>query len=241
MSIGGQGGSGDARTRAGSLNPIIGLLGQLFGLDTRAKGGAIGFKESKFDFFGPDQQFTPDQFDPSSFFGAELTDGTFDIDQAAQGLRDTVSTGLEAVQTGLIGPAVDQFQGIFRERVIPEIQDRFGQLGLNQNDSDFGAALAREGSLGALQLANLAQDRRLAAVAQAPSLIGALPGTEAALRAASRNRKAGVQSLNQLFQLAGINTQGQTTSTQSSKSGGGSVGLPSSAFGGGAAAGEDGG
>jgi hypothetical protein len=219
MSIGGSGGGGSqSNSQIASLNPVSGLLGQLFGLQTRARSGGIGFGKQGFSFFGPEQQFSPDQFDPQSFFGSELTGGTFDINRAAQGLRSAVDTGVEAVETGLFGDSINQFQNIFRERIIPEIQTQFGALGLNQNDSDFGAALAREGSLGAAQLAAAAQDRRLAATAQAPSLIGALPGTEAALRATARNRKAGVQSLNQLFGLAGINTQGQSTSTSRTKS-----------------------
>ena len=213
--------SADAASDVGSLSLLPALFGQLFGLDSRSRQGGFGFAKTdpgEFQFFTPDQQLSPDMFDPQAAFAPQLTDGIFDIDKAAAGINRAVDAGFDQLATGGLGAATDNFMNIFKERIMPETLDRFGQFGLSMNDSDTRAALAREGSLAATQLAEGAANRQAQAIAATPGLVAALPGMENTLRQTIRSRDPGVQTLQQLFSFGGFNTQGQNTSTSRSDS-----------------------
>jgi hypothetical protein len=209
--------SSNQQQNVSTLNPIPILFGQAFGLNPQTQGGGLNFGAGQSpnftnQLFGPStfeplkDLFTPTstpQHDPQDLFGA-----------SAAGL----GTLTEAAETGLIDPAVELSQQLFGD-FLNQTQEELGsQLGLGRGDSDFAAILGREAQRSSTELANLAQDRRLAAstgiqdqVAQAISaqdLIG---------QGVFANSDAG-QILNRLLTIAGVNTQGQGTGTGSSSS-----------------------
>lgn len=206
-----------------TLNPAIGGLANLFGIPIAGTpGGGLTI--------APQESFIlPSVFQPSDFadlgeLAQPINPVTLDLEAltgAAQGGLNTIS---EAAQTGLIGPAQELFQQQFDETVAG-LGERFGGFGLNSNDIDFQRALLREGQLGATQLANLAQDRRLQAASLLPSAAGSTLDLEQLARSAARSRTRAGQQFDLLQTLAGVNTQGQTAGTSFNRSSGSGFGV----------------
>jgi hypothetical protein len=215
---GGGGGGSQGNQGAGSLGIIPALLGSLVGQKSRARQGALGFGKGDFNF--DVGQLDPSTFNAQGFFGSQLAEGGFDLGDAFGGLQGAVSTGAEAARTGLVDDTISQFKNIFSNDILPDIQNQLGSQGLNVNDSDFGASVAREIGRGSAGIANLAADRRLAASQAFPSFLQSLPGAEAGVRESARNRDSGAQAFGNLLGVAGIGTQGQGTGQSRSKGGG---------------------
>jgi hypothetical protein len=231
----GGGGSSESRqrssTRSGTIHPAFALLQQAFGVDPTInktgqfqlpKGGGLP------DFFGEGGAFAPDTFAGlGNIFDPIDSGARFDL----PGLRDMVAGGLgtigEAAETGLIEPAIELGGQIF-EDFLGDASERFGtQFGLGSGDSDFNAAIARESRRMASELANLAQDRRLAAASGLPSAAGAAGALEREFEGITRARTPQEQLLSQLLRVVGINSQatssGRSSGSSSSKQGQGSI------------------
>jgi hypothetical protein len=192
-------------------------LGQAFGIGTQTGQGGIQFggdipEITSGQLFGPAQfEGLGDIFDPiQSPFEFNLGG----LGTAAESGFGTLS---EAAETGLIDPATELSRQLFGD-FIADTQEQLGsQLGLGTGDSDFAAILAREAQRSSTELANLAQDRRLAASQALPSAAGALSSLEEAFRGVERGRDPSQQILNTLLNLGGLNLQGQSVGQQSNR------------------------
>ena len=224
-SISGGGSNSEGRSTAGSLSVLNSLIGGLFGTGSEVKGGALGFSKANgkdFDFnLG---QLNPGDFDANEFFrGRENSSQSFDLSQGFGGLQDSLNTQQQAARDGLTEETTANFKNIFQNDILPDIQNQFGGMGLNQNDSDFGASVAREIGRGSAGIANLGADRRMQASSQFGDFLGSLGGGEQSLRNTERDRNPGAQAFSNLLGLGGIQTQGQGTGRSRSKGGQGGV------------------
>ena len=105
-----------------------------------------------------------------------------------------------------------------------QANEQFGaQFGLGVGDSDFEALLAGEAGGRSTELAELAQQRRLAAATGIGDQASQIIGLQGAGREAAFAQSDAGQILNQLLSLSGISTQGQQTGTDKSRRKGGGV------------------
>jgi hypothetical protein len=234
-------GGGGSSSSSGSsipttLSPIPILFGELFGLNGRAtKNGGLTFtrKQSNIDLANP--LVNPDTFNSLAELFKPVTPFNLDIAGTAnsfgQQMQDlfggtVMPAARELASTGFktdIAPAVALSKNLFENEFLPSAAEQFGSLGLNPRDSDFGAALAREAGRRSTELGAL--DVQLSEAAAGRRAADSLFGLEQSSRQAARAQSPGGQLFDLLNQIAGINTQGQTASTQSSSSAQGQGGI----------------
>lgn len=147
------------------------------------------------------------------------------------GAQELATTGFRTS----IDPYIAQAKQRFTQDFLPQAAAQFGSLGLDPGDSDFGAAIAREAAristdLGAQDVAlqEAANARRMQGIPLAGELAqgsALLPinlgqdilGYESAAQQGQFASSPAGQLLNQLMLIAGVPTQGQTTSSSRSR------------------------
>jgi len=208
-------GSQRGSQQVASLSPLTALMGQAFGIGTQTGQGGIQFQGGIPDITGG-SLFNSSDFRSLGDIFQPINGGfEFNVPQLGRAVQGGFDTLTEASQTGLIDPAVNLSRQLFGD-FVNDTQEQLGtQLGIGTGDSDFGAILGREAQRSSTELANLAQERRLAASQALPGAAGQVASVEDIFRELGRGRDPGQQSLQTLLQLGGLSTQGQGVGTSS--------------------------